>query len=210
MLRLSQALARLRFADSVIPEDVDEALRLVEVSRASLYDEDRARRGDMSVSSRIFNLVRGMRDSGAAATEGGRNGELDLRRVRERVLAKGFTVQQLEACLDEYADLDVSVFPSVVPPFTDSAGRSGRRRPKARGWYSLRLGRTTMRIWTFRAVHGQGGNVIYTSRWSFTVWVLRWWHHMICLYAVMNRIYVFCHTSLCVKVTYQCFYSETL
>ncbi|KAF2156778.1 DNA replication licensing factor CDC47 [Myriangium duriaei CBS 260.36] len=107
VLRLSQALARLRFAAEVITEDVDEALRLIEVSRASLYDEDRGRRGDMSVSSRIFNLVRGMRDSGAAATEGGRAGELDLRRVRERVLAKGFTVQQLEACLDEYADLDI-------------------------------------------------------------------------------------------------------
>jgi len=49
-----------------------------------------------------------MKESGAAATEGGRGGELDLRRVRERVLAKGFTVQQLESCLDEYAAIDVS------------------------------------------------------------------------------------------------------
>jgi DNA replication licensing factor MCM7 len=48
-----------------------------------------------------------MRESGAAAT-GGSRGELDMRRVRERVLAKGFTAQQLEACLNEYADLDVS------------------------------------------------------------------------------------------------------
>ena len=49
-----------------------------------------------------------MRESGAAATGEGR-GELDLRRVRERVLAKGFTIQQLESCIDEYADLDVSL-----------------------------------------------------------------------------------------------------
>ncbi|KAG9729854.1 hypothetical protein KCU73_g12011, partial [Aureobasidium melanogenum] len=47
-----------------------------------------------------------MRESGAAATGEGR-GELDLRRVRERVLAKGFTLQQLESCLDEYSDLDI-------------------------------------------------------------------------------------------------------
>ncbi|KAK1819187.1 DNA replication licensing factor MCM7 [Friedmanniomyces endolithicus] len=106
ILRLSQALARLRFADEVITDDVDEALRLVEVSKASLYDDDRDRRGDQSASTKIFNLVRGMRDSGAAATGEGR-GELDLRRVRERVLAKGFTVQQLEACLDEYSSLDI-------------------------------------------------------------------------------------------------------
>lgn len=108
VLRLSQALARLRFAEEVITDDVDEALRLIEVSKASLYDDDRGRRGDMSPSSRIFNLIRGMRESGAAAAGEGR-GELDLRRVRERVLAKGFTVQQLEACLDEYSALDVSI-----------------------------------------------------------------------------------------------------
>lgn len=112
VLRLSQALARLRFAEEVITDDVDEALRLIEVSKASLYEDDRNRRGDMSVSSRIFNLIRGMKESGAAATGEGQ-GELDLRRVRERVLAKGFTLQQLEACLDEYADLDVSLLDCV-------------------------------------------------------------------------------------------------
>ncbi|KAK4540233.1 hypothetical protein LTR36_009638 [Oleoguttula mirabilis] len=106
ILRLSQALARLRFADEVITDDVDEALRLIEVSKSSLYDDNRDRRGDQSPSTKIFNLIRGMRDSGAAATGEGR-GELDMRRVRERVLAKGFTVQQLEGCLDEYATLDI-------------------------------------------------------------------------------------------------------
>lgn len=107
ILRLSQALARLRFAEEVITEDVDEALRLVEVSKASLYDDNRDRRGDQSASTRIFNLIRGMKDSGAAATGEGA-GELDMRRVRERVLAKGFTAQQLEAAIDEYASIDVS------------------------------------------------------------------------------------------------------
>lgn len=107
ILRLAQALARLRFADAVITDDVDEALRLVEVSKASLYDDARDQRGDQSPSTKIFNLIRGMRESGAAATGEGR-GELDMRRVRERVLAKGFTAQQLESCLDEYASLDVS------------------------------------------------------------------------------------------------------
>nr|OQO23366.1 hypothetical protein B0A51_08040 [Rachicladosporium sp. CCFEE 5018] len=106
ILRLAQALARLRFAGQVINEDIDEALRLVEVSKASLYDDNRDRRGDQSPSTKIFNLIRGMRESGAAATGEGA-GEMDMRKVRERVLAKGFTVQQLEACLDEYADLDI-------------------------------------------------------------------------------------------------------
>ncbi|WPH02825.1 Hypothetical protein R9X50_00569300 [Acrodontium crateriforme] len=106
VLRLSQALARLRFADQVITDDVDEALRLIEVSKASLYDDNRDRRGDQSPSTKIFNLINGMRESGAAATGDGR-GELDMRRVRERVLAKGFTIQQFESCLDEYSTLDI-------------------------------------------------------------------------------------------------------
>ncbi|KAL9080104.1 MAG: hypothetical protein Q9157_001064 [Trypethelium eluteriae] len=106
VLRLSQALARLRFAEEVITEDVDEALRLVEVSKASLYESGRER-GDQTSSSKIYNLVRGMRASGAAAVGDGSSGELDLRRVRERVLAKGFTVDQFEQAIDEYALLDV-------------------------------------------------------------------------------------------------------
>lgn len=150
VLRLSQALARLRFAHEVITDDVDEALRLVEVSKASLYDDERGRgRSDLSINSRIFNLVRGMKESGAAGTADGAPGELDMRKVRERVLAKGFTIQNLEACLDEYAALDVSIAEPVRSmTWTDAIDhRSGRRRPKARGSFSSRPAGTTMRTW---------------------------------------------------------------
>ena len=146
ILRLSQALARLRFADEVITDDVDEALRLVEVSKASLYDDSRDRRGDQSAGTKIFNLIRGMRESGAAATDGGR-GELDMRKVRERVLAKGFTAQQLEACLNEYADLDVSdrsVSTLLVDVLTFES-RYGRQPLRGRGWCSSSQGRMTWR-----------------------------------------------------------------
>jgi DNA replication licensing factor MCM7 len=108
ILRLSQALARLRFAETVISEDVDEALRIIEASKSSLYGEDSAnRRGDATPSSKIYHLVRAMRESGAAGVGDG-SGELDLRRVRERALAKGFTADQFEEALSEYAMLDVS------------------------------------------------------------------------------------------------------
>ncbi|KAF2707140.1 DNA replication licensing factor CDC47 [Pleomassaria siparia CBS 279.74] len=104
VLRLAQALARLRFASQVISEDVDEALRLIEVSKASLY-ADENRRDDYTPSSKIYHLIKTMEASGAAAV--GDGGELDLRRVRERVLAKGFTADQFEQAIDEYAMLDV-------------------------------------------------------------------------------------------------------
>ena len=146
ILRLSQALARLRFADEVITDDVDEALRLVEVSKASLYDDSRDRRGDQSAGTKIFNLIRGMRESGAAATDGGR-GELDMRRVRERVLAKGFTAQQLEACLNEYADLDVSdrSVSTLLGDVLTFESRYGRQPLRGRGWCSSSQGRMTWR-----------------------------------------------------------------
>ncbi|KAL5121833.1 DNA replication licensing factor MCM7 [Pleosporales sp. CAS-2024a] len=106
VLRLAQALARLRFAEEVIPEDVDEALRLTEVSKASLYTDEN-RRDDHTPSSKIYHLVKSMEASGAAAVGDGTRGELDLRRVRERVLAKGFTADQFEQAIDEYSMLDV-------------------------------------------------------------------------------------------------------
>jgi len=105
ILRLSQALARLRFNNEVNNGDVDEALRLTEVSKASLYTDHRSG-GDQTVSSKIYDLIRGMKESGAAAVGRGR-GELNMQRVRELVIAKGFTEENFQRTVDEYALLDV-------------------------------------------------------------------------------------------------------
>ena len=113
IIRLSQALARLRFAAQVVTDDVDEALRLIEVSKASLYNESRSG-GDQSPSSKIYNLVRAMRDSGAAAVGDGIRGELSIKKVRERIIAKGFTEDQFNQALDEYALLDVCQIPTIL------------------------------------------------------------------------------------------------
>lgn len=96
VLRLAQALARLRLADKVVMEDVDEALRLIETSKASLYDEQ-IDKGDLTAMTRIYNI----------AKTAARGGEVAMRTVRERVLAKGFTEDQLVRCVEEYEGLDV-------------------------------------------------------------------------------------------------------
>ncbi|RMZ89246.1 hypothetical protein DV736_g3528, partial [Chaetothyriales sp. CBS 134916] len=115
IVRLSQALARLRFSEEVVNEDVDEALRLMMASKASLA-ADGARAGgrtgaDQTVSSKIYDLIRAMRDSGAAAVgrdrTGSSRGEMNLKRVRDVVLAKGFTGEQFERTIEEYELLDV-------------------------------------------------------------------------------------------------------
>ena len=127
VVRLSQALARLRFSNVVVAEDVDEALRLIDVSKSSLYQGDAADRlRDRNPSSRIYHLLRSMAQAGAV---GGMNshddhdhddhdvsgdpapiaqlGQLNMKTVRDRVLAKGFTDDQLRQAIDEYAQLDV-------------------------------------------------------------------------------------------------------
>ena len=79
VLRLSQALARLRFADIVQHDDVDEALRLMDCSKESLNeDEDRDHEPDRSVISQIYRLIKQM------AAEGGRK-----RRKRQRRFGRG-------------------------------------------------------------------------------------------------------------------------
>ncbi|PYI05841.1 MCM-domain-containing protein [Aspergillus sclerotiicarbonarius CBS 121057] len=106
VVRLSQALARLRFSEEVVTEDVDEALRLVEVSKASLSTDGQSGM-DQSPTSKIYYLIRSMLESGAAAVGDGDEGELSMRRIRERVLAKGFTEDQLTMAIDEYENNNV-------------------------------------------------------------------------------------------------------
>jgi len=107
IVRLSQALARLRFSEEVVREDVDEALRLIEVSKASLYNDGESG-VDHTPSSKIYKLIGSLRESGAAAMGDGDDSEMSIRRIRERVLAKGFTDDQLTTTLHEYTELGVS------------------------------------------------------------------------------------------------------
>jgi len=103
ILRLGQALARLRFSDFVAREDVDEAIRLTHMSKASLSEEQGAdgksvRRED--VLSRIFNIIRDYSNSSNSNT-------VEMKLAEAMVIRKGFTVQQMQSCLEEYEALEV-------------------------------------------------------------------------------------------------------
>ena len=103
ILRLGQALARLRFSDFVAREDVDEAIRLTHMSKASLSEEigeggKSVRKED--IMSRIFNIIR---DYSATSN----NKTVELKLAEAMVIRKGFTVQQLQSCLEEYEALEV-------------------------------------------------------------------------------------------------------
>lgn len=118
ILRLAQAHARIRFSNEVEIPDVEEALRLMEASKESLYDEEDGERraGDQSEMSKIYRLIKSMLPAGGArvgrrpARRVGRGpgGEMDVDEgeeeppmelsmvdIRARVLAAQFTETML-------------------------------------------------------------------------------------------------------------------
>jgi DNA replication licensing factor MCM7 len=104
ILRLGQALARLRFSDYVAREDVDEAIRLTHMSKASLNSEDASngskRKRGQDITSKIFTTIRDY----ATSTN---SSEVDLKMCEAMVLRKGYTAEQLQNCLEEYEELSV-------------------------------------------------------------------------------------------------------
>jgi DNA replication licensing factor MCM7 len=130
VLRLAQALARLRFAETVEHDDVDEALRLIDVSKESLQeDADKDHEPDMSATSQIYRIVRGMvssgkenqrqskrrrklgkgpsgeRDMDTDSDEDDDDTELTLVDIRARILRLGFTEAQLNETIRKVSTL---------------------------------------------------------------------------------------------------------
>eukprot|EP00644_Phytophthora_capsici_P015828 jgi/Phyca11/577663/estExt2_Genewise1.C_PHYCAscaffold_2150006 len=99
ILRLSQALARLRFSTEVIHQDVDEAIRLVYVSKALLTEQDDANGAGNDATSKIFRLLLEFAND--------RGKVLAMSDLEPVVLRKGFTSQQLYACIEYYEGLEV-------------------------------------------------------------------------------------------------------
>ena len=109
VLRVAQACARLRFSPEVDEDDVKEALRLMEASKASLHDhEHRDQADDRTSRSRVYELIKGMARSGAGrmdvddeedeyADDGDEfNPVQSMAEIRERAFAQGFTQEELD------------------------------------------------------------------------------------------------------------------
>lgn len=132
VLRLAQAHARLRFSQEVEILDVDEALRLMEASKESLYDDSTNERrvGDQSDMSKVYRLIKSMLPGGGrrVGTRGKANGrrlgrgpdgevemddedeppmELSMVDIRARVLAAQFTETTLMSTILAYEDMGV-------------------------------------------------------------------------------------------------------
>ncbi|XP_074591820.1 DNA replication licensing factor MCM7 [Curcuma longa] len=99
IIRISIALARLRFSDTVAQSDVDEALRLMQMSKFSLYSEDRQRSGLDAISD-IYSILRD--EASRASTM-----DVSYTRALNWISRKGYSEAQLKQCLEEYAALNV-------------------------------------------------------------------------------------------------------
>ena len=102
ILRLSQALARLKLADVVSREDVDEAIRLIDSSQSSL-EEERSKQNQSQKAdplSTIYDIIR----NSAIQME---SVSLSYHDLLPRILAKGYTEEQFNKCLDEYEKYEV-------------------------------------------------------------------------------------------------------
>ncbi|XP_065055420.1 DNA replication licensing factor mcm7-like isoform X1 [Rhopilema esculentum] len=97
VLRLGTALARLRLADVVEKEDINEAMRLMEMSKASLIDEEGINKPSQPIDV-IYGIIREM---------AGDANSLKIEDARQRCLTKGFTPDQFSRCLDDYENINV-------------------------------------------------------------------------------------------------------
>jgi len=99
ILRLATALARLRIEDRVQKEDVNEAIRLMEMSKDSLTlgQEDGAGR-PQSITDKIYSVIREM--AGGQKT-------LKIADIKERCTSKGYKPDQIDEAIEEYEELNV-------------------------------------------------------------------------------------------------------
>eukprot|EP00771_Trimastix_marina_P001409 gnl/Trimastix_PCT/2481.p1 GENE.gnl/Trimastix_PCT/2481~~gnl/Trimastix_PCT/2481.p1 ORF type:complete len:748 (+),score=259.27 gnl/Trimastix_PCT/2481:226-2244(+) len=107
ILRLSEALARLRLGSVVERADVEEAIRLMNSSNASLREDDETARGITRITA-VYNIISGMlkaqQEETVSSLEPNR---LKYSEVRETVLRSGYTDRDFSECLNEYSQLGI-------------------------------------------------------------------------------------------------------
>ncbi|KAJ2306420.1 DNA replication licensing factor MCM7, partial [Coemansia sp. RSA 2705] len=108
ILRLAQARARVRAADVVSVDDVDEALRLMDAAHVTLDARapDRAPRAD-AASAIYALLVRHARTAAAADGDSDALPQLAYADMLDRARDAGFSEADFSRCIQQYEDIDV-------------------------------------------------------------------------------------------------------
>lgn len=101
VLRLSTAIAKLKLADSVDREDVQEAMRLMEMSKDTLKGHGKKNRVRQRPADLIYQEIRDLIPPAPAAPV------IKMSDARSRAIARGFTNDQFEEAVEEYEELNV-------------------------------------------------------------------------------------------------------
>ncbi|XP_063716057.1 DNA replication licensing factor mcm7-like [Symsagittifera roscoffensis] len=111
VVRLATALARLRLGDEVTRDDVNEAMRLIEMSKDSLLgDEEMAQQGKGNKKDKIFNIIRDLLNDYTKSSDQREDDEdsdlgalkVDKALAQDRLRASGFNEQEIQGVLTEY------------------------------------------------------------------------------------------------------------
>ena len=102
ILRLSQALARLRFSDTVERGDFMEAVRLIIESKSSVDDTvNKDNRGPRDLSSQVWEcLLQFMKRMGEDAW-------VSVLELEKHAQTRGFSLESVRTTLQQYSDLNV-------------------------------------------------------------------------------------------------------
>ena len=103
IIRLSQALARLKLSEEVVQSDIEEAIRLMDLSRESIDEESTSKIGTKKVDkdSEIFNQIKE-----ALKNKIGEEQKYEI--VKQIVLkSTGFSFEDFEAVVKKYVGLNI-------------------------------------------------------------------------------------------------------
>ena len=99
ILRLSTALARLRYGDLVLKDDIDEALRLMESSKLFLKDQENLPIGrQINPIDQVFAIVRDMLPSTGSKI-------IRYAEAKERCIANGLKPDTFDDALERYEEM---------------------------------------------------------------------------------------------------------
>ncbi|ODQ45571.1 hypothetical protein PICMEDRAFT_16872 [Pichia membranifaciens NRRL Y-2026] len=102
ILRMSQALARIRFSNEVLLSDVDEALRLLSAAKNTLYDGQHEI--EETTQEKLFTIIKEFIANQMQTTK---SKIVSMERLKEICIMKNFTEAEISECIERYQQLNV-------------------------------------------------------------------------------------------------------
>lgn len=102
ILRMSQALARIRFSHEVLLSDVDEALRLLSAAKNTLYDGQNEI--EETTQEKLFTIIKEFITNQMQITK---SKIVSMERLKEICIMKNFTGAEISECIERYQRLNV-------------------------------------------------------------------------------------------------------